>query len=204
MSVRIVGLGGSVATPSASLRALELALESAAARGAEIELFDVRSLDLPLYDPTLGAVPPDAERLARAVKQADGMIWSSPTYHGALSGAFKNALDWFQVLAENDPPYITDKPVGLIATSAGSRAMQTINTMASTVQSLHGWTLPFCVTVGQAYSAFTPAGSPEDSAIAMQLATLGRMTVDAARRFSRDPGPAHERAGGMSNVSIGS
>jgi NAD(P)H-dependent FMN reductase len=28
------------------------------------------------------------------------MIWSSPTYHGSVSGSFKNALDWLILLAE--------------------------------------------------------------------------------------------------------
>ena len=39
----------------------------------------------------------------RAVYQADAMIWSSPTYHGSVSGSFKNALDWLILLAENAP-----------------------------------------------------------------------------------------------------
>jgi FMN reductase len=46
-----------------------------------------------------------------AVYACDAMIWSSPTYHGSVSGSFKNALDWLILLAERDPPYLTNKPV---------------------------------------------------------------------------------------------
>lgn len=182
--VRIVGLGGSLAEPSASLRALELALESAASTGAEVELLDLRTLRLPLFDPTLHYVPRATLRLAACAAEADAMIWSSPTYHGAMSGAFKNALDWLQLLAEDEPPYLTDRPVGLIATSAGSRAMQTVNSMASAAQALRSWTLPLCVTVGRSYEAFDADGVARDPAVAGQLAALGRSTVQAAHRFA--------------------
>ncbi len=193
MSIRILGLGGSRAAHSTSLRALELALESATASGADVELLDLRRFELPLYDPALPEAPPAARHLAELASQADGLIWSSPTYHGAMSGALKNALDWLQLLAQHDPPYITDKPVGLIATAAGSRGMQTINTMAATVQGLRGWALPFCVTIGTSYEAFTPAGAPRDPAMAAQIAKLGRSVVDFAERFAGRAQPAAPR-----------
>ncbi len=184
MTIRIMGLGGSRGTPSASQRALELALEGAATAGAEVELFDLGRFDLPHYDPTAREVAPAARHLARLAARADGMIWSSPTYHGALSGALKNALDWLQLLADEDPPYLTDKPIGLIATAAGGRGMQTINTMASSVQALRGWAVPFCVTVGGAYRAFADDGSANDPALAAQLTMLGRSVVDYAGKLA--------------------
>jgi FMN reductase len=182
-AVRIVGLGGSVGRPSASLRALEIALESAAAAGATVELLDIGEIALPMYDPTAHYVPHAALRLAARTAEADGMIWSSPTYHGAMSGAFKNALDWLQLLAEEKPPYLTDRPVGLVATAAGARAMQTVNTMVSAAQGLRAWALPLCVTIGRSYDAFAADGAPRDPVVAEQLATLGRSVVTAARGF---------------------
>jgi multimeric flavodoxin WrbA len=52
-----------------------------------------------------------------ALYACDAMIWSSPTYHGFVSGSFKNALGWLILLAEHDPPYLTNKPVGLVTTA---------------------------------------------------------------------------------------
>ena len=46
-----------------------------------------------------------------------------------MSGAFKNALDWLILLAENDPPYLANKPIGLVTTAGGVQGLQAINTM---------------------------------------------------------------------------
>jgi NAD(P)H-dependent FMN reductase len=94
-SVRVVGLGGSLREMSTSRTALQVALEGAAASGADVELIWVRDLGLPLYTGE-HAPPPGAHRLAETVYQADALIWSSPTYHGSVSGSFKNALDWMR------------------------------------------------------------------------------------------------------------
>ena len=100
-SVRVVGLGGSLRELSTSRAALQVALEGAAASGAGVELIWVRELGLPLYSeehvPWRRHFAP-ANR--KAVYAADALIWSSPTYHGSVSGAFKNALDWLILLVE--------------------------------------------------------------------------------------------------------
>ena len=51
MALRIVGLGGSVASSSRSIAALKIALEGAAAAGAKTQLLDLRALGLPMFDP---------------------------------------------------------------------------------------------------------------------------------------------------------
>ena len=73
MPVKIVALGGSLARPSTSLAAVKVALEGAADAGAEAELFDVHSLDLPMYVPDSGAVPDSAKSLCNAVHACHGM-----------------------------------------------------------------------------------------------------------------------------------
>ncbi|HSR86025.1 MAG TPA: NAD(P)H-dependent oxidoreductase [Streptosporangiaceae bacterium] len=76
-SVRVVGLGGSLREMSTSRTALEVAMEGAAANSAEVVLIWVRDLSLPLSSDE-HAPPPAAHQLARAVYQADALIWSSP------------------------------------------------------------------------------------------------------------------------------
>jgi FMN reductase len=77
------------------------------------------------------------------------MIWSSPTYHGSVSGSFKNALDWLILLAERDPPYLTNKPVGLVTTAGGVQGLQAINSMEFVVRALRGWSVPLVQPVAQ-------------------------------------------------------
>ena len=186
MKPLIVGLGGSLRTPSASLSALQVALDTASTAGADVELLDIRLLDLPLYREPLADRLPGLERLVDLTARADAMIWSSPLYHGTVSGAFKNALDWLQRLGGNDPPFLSGRPIGLIATAAGVQGLQAINTMEHAVRALRGWTVPFVVTIGRSYEAFAADGSPQDLAVARQLTTLGQEVVRAAATFA-DP-----------------
>jgi len=37
-------------------------------------------------------------------READAMLWATPTYHGTMSGALKNALDYMQLLAKDPAP----------------------------------------------------------------------------------------------------
>ena len=183
--VRVVGLGGSLREESTSRTALQVALEGAAASGAGVELIWVRDLDLPLYTAE-HAPPPDAHRLAETAYNADGLIWSSPTYHGSVSGSFKNALDWLILLAENDPPYLTNKPIGLVTTAGGVQGLQAVNTMDFIARALRGWSVPLVLPVAQSWQSFDPDGHLKDEAIAAQLRRLGAEIVRAARQFQTD------------------
>jgi FMN reductase len=170
--VRVAGLGGSLRAESTSRAALAAALDGAAAAGAETELIWIRDLDLPLYSAE-HQIPPAAQQFADTVYRCDAMIWSSPTYHGSVSGSFKNALDWLILLAGNDPPYLSNKPVGLVATAGGVQGLQTINSMDFIARALP-------------WQSFDPSGNLADEAIAAQLRALGAEVVRAARQFQAE------------------
>jgi FMN reductase len=170
---KVVGLGGSLSAHSSSLAALKIALEAAAERGAETVLFDVRTMDLPMF--RRGVDPPSAAvELCDAVFEAHGMIWSSPLYHGTISGAFKNALDWLDLLGDRDPPFLTDKVIGLISTAGGVQGLQAVNTMEFVVRALRGMAVPLVAPVARAYAAFDEDGRVADENIERQLRALGR------------------------------
>ncbi len=181
-SVRVVGLGGSLRTGSTSRTALQTALDGAQAANAEPSLIWVRDLDLPMYTPER-AVPAGARELADTVHDSDALIWSTPTYHGSVSGSFKNALDWLILLAERDPPYLTNKPVGLVATAGGVQGLQAVNSMEFVVRALRGWSVPLVQPVAQSWQTFDPDGRLADDMIAAQLRELGAEVVRAARQF---------------------
>ncbi len=183
--VRVVGLGGSLRTASTSLTALKAALDGAAAAGAEVQLIWVRDLGLPLYTAE-HAIPAGAHDFADAVHRCDAMIWSSPTYHGSVSGSFKNALDWLILLAERDPPYLSNKPIGLVSTAGGVQGLQAVNSMDFIARALRGWSVPLVLPVPQAWRSFDPDGQLADEAIAGQLRALGAEVVRAARQFQAE------------------
>ena len=194
--IKVVGLGGSLSTPSRSLAALMIALEGAADDGAETRLFDIRSLALPMYEPGLPEVPDIVHSFCDAVYEADGLIWSSPLYHGTISGAFKNALDWLQLLSGRKPPYLTDKVVGLISTAGGTQGLQAVNTMEFVVRALRGWAVPLVIPIAQAWKVFDEDGHMHDPRTEAQLRALGKEVSHAARHFATpiDTPPEVQRA----------
>lgn len=100
---RLVGLGGSMRDQSRSRAGLRAMAEIARERGFEVELLDVRALNLPIYVPYLpiedypAASHAPIRQLMAAVREADGMVWASPTYHGAVSGVFKIRLIFLNI-----------------------------------------------------------------------------------------------------------
>jgi FMN reductase len=183
--VRVVGLGGSLRAQSTSRTALQTALDGVLAAAAEPRMIWVRDLDLPLYTPEQ-AVPPAARELADAAYSSDALIWSTPTYHGSVSGSLKNALDWLILLAERDPPYLTNKPVGLVTTAGGVQGLQSVNSMDFIVRALRGWSVPMVLPVAQSWQTFDPDGRLVDDMVAAQLRELGAEVVRAARQFQAD------------------
>jgi FMN reductase len=111
------------------------------------------------------------------------MLWSSPLYHGTISGSFKNALDWLQVLSEKQPAYLTDKVIGLISTAGGTHGLQAVNTMEFIVRALRGWAVPLVVPVSRAWQVFDTEAHTHDSEAERHLQALGAEVVRASMRL---------------------
>ncbi len=131
----VVGVGGSMRTPSRSLLALERALAVVRANGGRASLLDLRELDLPMFTP--GARRPHAglTRLAEAVGAADALVVCSPVYQDCLSGAVKNALDHLHDLGAG-PLALTGKAAGVMAVAAGGDATLCLAALHTAVRSL--------------------------------------------------------------------
>ena len=183
MAVKIVALGGSLAPQSTSLAAVRVALEGASQAGAHTELYDVRRLDLPMYAPNTADAPDAARAFCESVYACDGMLWSSPLYHGTISGSFKNALDWLQLLGDRRPAYLTDKVIGLISTAGGTQGLQAVNTMEFIVRALRGWAVPLVIPIPQAWRVFQHEQILNEG-LAAQLRALGAEVARAAERFA--------------------
>jgi FMN reductase len=197
----VVGLGGSMAKNSNSLAALKIALQGSVEAGARTELLDIRDLSLPMYDPGNMSPPDSVHKLCDAVHEADGLIWSSPMYHGTISGSFKNALDWLQLLSDRKPPYLTDKVVGLISTAGGVQGLQAVNTMEFVVRSLRGWAVPLVMPIAQAWKAFDGQGQPVDATLTEQLRALGREVARGSCQFALEPPTKADAAKAEAQIS---
>lgn len=185
----IVGLGGTMRLGSTSELALRHALSVAEEMGAATEAITGPALELPFYDADNPHRTPAARRLIQCLRAADGVILSSPSYHGSVSGMLKNALDYAEDLRGDDRPYFDGRAVGCIVCAHGIQSMGvSLVAMRTIVHSLRGWPTPFAATLNSSEPPFLE-GQPADEETARKLATVAEQVVHFARMtagFERD------------------
>lgn len=197
-SLSIVGIGGTTTPGSSTEQALALALEAAAAEGAETVLFDGAFLAaLPHYAHGMVEKSEEARKLVAAVRGAHGLVFASPGYHGSISGLVKNAIDYIEETSKDQRVYLDGLPVGLIVTAHGWQATgSTLATMRSIVHSLRGWPTPLGAAIRSTIGMFSD-GRCSDAAASTQLALVGRQVAEFARLRKAAPailstGPVEE------------
>lgn len=169
----VVALCGSLRNASTTRMALRHALDEAAAAGARTELVDLRTWELPLFDPD-DRDRGDAAKLKSLVAEADAVLMGTPVYHGMISSALKNAFDY---LGKDE---FTDTTVGLVATAGGGSYAQTLEHLRTGIRTVHGWTLPHEVGIRNASSKFDEHGEFTDEGLERRVRKLGRMAVEYA------------------------
>ncbi len=177
---QILGLGGSTRVGSSSEQALRNALKAAEDLGARIDMLSASHLELPTYAPERGVISPEAEAMLEHVAKCDGLIISTPGFHGGPSGLIKNAIDYVEELRQDSRPYLDGRAVGCIVCAAGWQATTTtLVTIRSTIHALRGWPTPLGVTIN---SSRQDSSAPDPvAASAPQLALLAEQVVDFAR-----------------------
>lgn len=183
---RIVGLGGAAGPARASRLLLAHALARCAEADAQTETFCGDALDLPIYKPHAPDRSQKIEVLLAALRRADGLIVCSPCYHGTVSGLVKNAIDYVQEMADDDPPYFEGRAVGLIAVAGGWQAAgSTLATLRAMTHALRGWPTPMAATVNTSQPIFDESGAVIDAATMRQLDIMAQQVVTFARMASR-------------------
>ncbi|MEO5867541.1 MAG: FMN reductase, partial [Sphingomonas sp.] len=75
-------------------------------------------------------------------------------------------------------PYLSDLPVGLIATAYGWQTTgSTIAALRSIVHALRGWPTPFAAAINSATTRFDDKGGASDPAVVEQLCMVGRQVA---------------------------
>jgi NAD(P)H-dependent FMN reductase len=112
--MKVLAISGSLRAQSSNASLLR-AVTLLAPAGMEVVTYD-RLAALPHFNPDDDVDPaPDAVRAWRAaIKEADGILISSPEYAHGVPGALKDALDWIVSSGE-----LMAKPLLLISASPG-------------------------------------------------------------------------------------
>jgi FMN reductase len=194
--VRVVALGGTPFPHSSTEKALAVAAQAAADKGAEVGTFTGARLSrLPNYLTAPPAECEEAVALLEALRACDGVLIASPGWHGSVAGFIKNALDYLEETARDPRPYLDGVAVGLIATAYGGQAAtSTLSTLRSITHALRGWPTPMGAAVNCAGGIFE-GDHCVDEKTAIQLQIVGRQVVEFARlRRAGAPGAALRRA----------
>jgi FMN reductase len=176
----IVGLGGTTRIGSSSEAALRYTMGQIAEMGASTELIAGPLIDLPMYDPADAHRSPSARRLVQSLRRADGVVIATPSYHGALSGVIKNALDYVEDLRGDARPYFDGRAVGILITAHGAQALgTTLVGVRAIVHALRGWPTPFAATLNGQSRPFEN-GLPANEEVAGQLRTVAQQVYEFA------------------------
>jgi FMN reductase len=181
MALKILGVSGSLREGSFSRRALELTLEAVPSPGAETRLLDLGCAELPIYRPGGAATSDVVREVGDVVTWADAFVLASPDYHGSMSGAMKNFLDYHW-------EEFAGKLFGYICASH-EKGLTAMDQMRTAVRQCYGWSLPYGISVHGEHD-FDPAGSVTNARIASRFRMLARdLTVYGTllrQQFRRD------------------
>lgn len=167
---------------SYSARAARLVLEAAGQQQhVETRMLDLFTTDLPMFRPGVRLESDNVQQAIEAVKWADVFVLASPDYHGSMSGAMKNFLDY----------HWTEFAGKLFAYLCASheKGLTAMDQMRTAVRQCYGWSLPYGVSFNTDED-FNTAGEVTSKTVERRLNMLARDVVAYGtvikEQFARD------------------
>jgi len=96
---------------------------------------------------------PKVVELRELVQWAEGMVWSSPERHGAMTGLMKSQIDWIPLSIGSIRPS-QGKTLALLQVSGGSQSFNAVNQMRILGRWMRMITIPNQSSVPKAYLEF--------------------------------------------------
>lgn len=140
-----------------------LTLEAArllTALGGEVRVFHADGLPLPDGAPD---THPKVQELRAACAWAEGMVWTSPERHGAMTAILKAQIDWLPLNIGAVRP-TQGKTLAVMQVSGGSQSFNAVNQMRVLGRWMRMLTIPNQSSVAKAYEQFDEAGRMKPSA----------------------------------------
>lgn len=159
-SPRILLLYGSLRERSYSRLLIEEAERLLGAMGAETRIFDPR--ELPIVN-SVSKDHPKVQELRALSLWSEGQVWCSPEMHGAITGVFKNQIDWLP-LEEGSVRPTQGRALAVMQVSGGSQSFNAVNTLRLLGRWMRMFTIPNQSSVPKAYEQFDDAGRMKPSA----------------------------------------
>ena len=152
-------LYGSVRERSFSRFSAEEAGRLLEAMGASVKFFNPSGLPLPDDAPD---THPKVVELRELVKWCDGMVWSSPERHGAMSSIMKAQIDWIP-LSDGAIRPSQGKTLAVMQVCGGSQSFNAVNQMRVLGRWMRMFTIPNQSSVAKAWQEFDENGRMKPS-----------------------------------------
>ena len=148
---RILLLYGSLRDVSYSRLCAEEGARVLQALGCETRFFDPSGLPLP--DDAESDHPKVAE-LRDLALWSEGMVWSSPERHGAMTGIMKTQIDWLPLSPMGGIRPTQGKTLALMQVSGGSQSFNSVNQLRILGRWMRMVTIPNQSSVPMAWKQF--------------------------------------------------
>ena len=129
------------------------------ALGGEVRIFDPSGLPLPDDAPDSH---PKVRELRELVRWSEGMVWTSPERHGAMTGIMKAQIDWIP-LSEGAIRPTQGKTLAVMEVSGGSQSFNAVNQMRVLGRWMRMLTIPNQSSVPKAHLEFDESGRMKSS-----------------------------------------
>jgi FMN reductase len=140
--VRVLGIGSSMRNNSFSTKALANILEIITVKyNTEARLVNLLETELPMYKPGIKFENDNVRKITSEVNWANVFVLASPDYHGSMSGAMKNFLDFFW-------KEFSGKTFGYIV-SSHEKGLTVMDQMRTAIRQCYAWSLPYGISINE-------------------------------------------------------
>lgn len=175
--ITIATILGSLRPGNYTAKALAL-VHDALKEHSNVELIQIDPGMLNLPMPGQAAVSSDSEQLKEIVKNATGVILSTPEYHGSFSSVMKLVIENLGF-----PSVLSGKPVALLGVAAGAiGAIKSLEQLRSVCSHVGAIVLPGPVSVASVHLVFDELGNCLDEKIEKRIRGVATTLIEYIHR----------------------
>ncbi len=175
--VRIAAILGTTRPGNVTSKVLALAVDELSGNpDVSVTWLDPAGMELPF--PGQSGDFPDRDRLQAAIREADGLIFATPEYHGSYAAAMKLVIENLGF-----PSVLAGKPAALIGAALGAiGAVKALEHLRSVLSHVGAIVLPGPVSVAGVHKVFDAEGRCLDEAVARRTRKLAANLLDYVER----------------------
>ncbi|MGA8483528.1 MAG: NAD(P)H-dependent oxidoreductase, partial [Nitrososphaeraceae archaeon] len=129
-------------------------------------MIDLSEMELPIYNPNISSENDKIlTYVTREVIKADSFVLASPDYHGSMSGAMKNLLDYYW-------KEFAGKTFGYIVASH-EKGLTIMDQMRTAVRQCYGWSMLYGISIHGDVDC-DESGRIKNSSLSSRLEMLAR------------------------------